>query len=446
VRFDAPARGNQVEPNERGTVQHDVGAADEVTGLLGGRYRLGPRIGSGGMAAVHSAVDIDLGREVAVKVYQSGGNATDLYRFGAEARLLASLSHPALVTVYDVCLGDDRPYLVMQLVAGTTLRDLIDRGPLEPAAVARLGARLADVLAYIHAREVVHRDVKPANVLVDEAGVCYLADFGLARVLETAHLTGSHEIVGTAAYLAPEQVVGADTGPPVDVYALGLVLLECLTARTEYHGTTVETALARLSRRPRIPEELSPAWRSALTAMTAQDPADRPDAVRCAELLRAISRGRPATRVRAAAALAPPPDTVPSGRRPVHIGLAVAALGATLAGILTAGATITVAGRPSESPPQQKPAPSAEPTSPPPAAEPSDLPTVPPLPGGAVADPPTPAPAPALGERPAPPEPTQPTPAEPTPAKPGQGKPKPAKPTPEKKSNEGSAPAPPTPR
>ncbi|MGH3875851.1 MAG: protein kinase domain-containing protein [Actinophytocola sp.] len=426
-------------------MHHDVGAADEVAGLLGGRYRLGPRIGSGGMAAVHSAVDIDLGREVAVKVYQAGGNATDLYRFGAEARLLASLSHPALVTVYDVCLGDDRPYLVMQLVAGTTLRDLIDRGPLEPAAVARLGARLADVLAYVHTHGVVHRDVKPANVLVDKADVCYLADFGLARVLEAAHLTGSHEIVGTAAYLAPEQVAGTDTGPPVDVYALGLVLLECLTARTEYHGTTAETALARLSRGPRIPEGLSPAWRSALTAMTARDPADRPDGARCAELLRAISRGRAATRV-PAAALAPPPGppvrTVPSGRRPVHIGLAVAALGATLAGILTAGATSTVAGRPSGSPPQQTPAPTTEPTSPPPA-EPSDLPTAPPPPGGAVAD--APGPAPALGERPAAPEPTQPTSPEPTPAKPSSGKPKPAKPAPER-ANKGPAPTPPAPR
>ncbi|HWM07032.1 MAG TPA: protein kinase [Actinophytocola sp.] len=432
-------------------MHHDEGSVNEVAGLLGGRYRLGPRIGSGGMAAVHSAVDIDLGREVAVKVYQPGGHATNLYRFGAEARLLASLSHPALVTVYDVCLGDDRPYLVMQLVAGTTLWELIDRGPLESAAVARFGARLADVLAYVHARGVVHRDIKPSNVLLDEAGVCYLTDFGLARALETAHLTGSHEIVGTAAYLAPEQLTEEDTGPPVDVYALGLVLLECLTARTEYDGTAAETALARLARHPRIPEELSPAWRSTLTSMTARDPAHRPDAARCAELLRAIALERTAAREATAVLPSPPPPgpaarTVPSGPRPVHAGLAAFGLAAVLAGVLTAGATTTVAGRPNASPPQQTPAPTDEPTTQPPA-EPNDIPTAPQHRGGAVAEPPLANPP--LDQKPTPPDTTQPEAtqpeAKPKSGEPKPGEPKPAKPTPER-PDKGSAHAPPPPR
>jgi serine/threonine protein kinase len=413
-------------------VHRDEGRAEEA-GLLGGRYRLGPRIGSGGVAAVHSAVDVLLGREVAVKLYHPGGNATGLYRFGVEARLLANLSHPALVTVYDVCLGDDRPYLVMRLVNGTTLRELIDRGPLESAVVAGFGARLADVLAYVHARAVVHRDVKPSNVLIDEAGLCYLADFGLAQALDTAHLTGSQEIVGTAAYLAPEQVTDVDTGAPVDVYALGLVLLECLTARTEYTGTAAETAFARLSRRPRIPEELSPAWHSALTSMTAQDPAGRPDAARCAELLRAIARGRTAA-LPSPPPPGPPTRTIPSGPRPVHAGLAVAALAAALA-VLTAGATTTVPGRPSASLPQQTPTLAIEPSTPPPAA-PTDVPATPPHDGGATADPQVSAAQPR-GE--------EPKPAEPTPAKSKAAKSKSAKPKPER-PNKGSAPSPPAPR
>ncbi|HWM03969.1 MAG TPA: serine/threonine-protein kinase [Actinophytocola sp.] len=308
--------------------------------LLGDRYRLGPQIGSGGAATVYSAVDVLLGREVAVKLYRQGSHPAGRYRFGAEARLLAGLSHPGLITVYDVCLEDDQSYLVTRLVDGTTLRDLADHGPLDPTTVAGFGARIADVLAYIHAREVVHRDIKPSNVLIDSSGACYLADFGLARVLDSAHLTGSHEIVGTAAYLAPEQVTEVDTGPPVDVYALGLVLLECLTGQPEYTGTTAEVAVARLARQPRVPEGLPPRWRSLLTAMTARDPDARPDAASCAELLRAVSG---ATSVL--------PKEVPPRRGPraVRAGLIVAGLAAAVAA-LTAGATTTVPGLPTESP------------------------------------------------------------------------------------------------
>ena len=338
---------------------------DRDAELLGGRYRLGPRIGSGGAATVYSAVDVLLGREVAVKLYRPGSQPSGRYRFGAEARLLASLSHPGLITVYDVCLEDDHSYLVMRLVTGTTLRGLLDRGPLDPATVAEFGARIAEVLAYIHAREVVHRDIKPSNVLIDSSGACFLADFGLARDLDAAHLTGSHEIVGTAAYLAPEQVTEVDTGPPVDIFALGLVLLECLTGRTEYTGTTAETVLARLARQPRVPEGLSPEWRVVLTAMTARDPAVRPNATRCADLLREMS-GRskevaPAASSVLSSVLSSVPPAVaesssagaprlhPAGPRPVHVGLVMSAL-AAVAAALTAGATTNVPGDPTESP------------------------------------------------------------------------------------------------
>jgi serine/threonine protein kinase len=304
--------------------------------LLGGRYRLGAVRGRGGAATVYEAVDVLLGRPVAVKRYQTDGNPVGRYRFSAEARLLAGLCHPGLVTVYDVCLDGEHPYLVMRLVDGPTLRDLLDRGPFEPAATARMGARLADVLAYVHARGVVHRDVKPSNVLVDATGACHLTDFGIARALGAAHLTVTGEFVGTAAYLAPEQITDIDVGPAADIYALGLLLLECLTGETEYNGTTVETALARLSRRPRVPDTLPSDWRGLLTAMTEQEPAARPDAARCAQLLTGIAQGRTV----AMPASVPEPRTpdnaasVHSGRwfarRAVPVGLGAVALAAAI--------------------------------------------------------------------------------------------------------------------
>ena len=350
----------------------------ESAGLLGGRYHLGRELGRGGSATVHEAADVLLGRAVAVKRFRIDGTSSTAYRFAVEARLLANLSHPGLVTVYDVCLDGDRPYLVLQLVTGTTLRQVLDEGPLAPDAVARLGARLADVLAYIHSCDVVHRDLKPSNVLLDESGVCYLADFGVARALSAAHLTASDEFVGTAAYLAPEQVTDADTGHRVDVYALGLLLLECLTGRTEYTGTTAEAAVARLSRRPRVPASLGPGWRAVLTAMTERDPDDRPTAARCAELLGALAEDRQVTR------------TLPLRRRPrpVQVGLTVAAL-AAVATLVAPGivAPTSVPGRPVG---ESVPAPlteapvSSETTTAPPA----EVPAVAPEPGAAEPPPP----------------------------------------------------------
>jgi eukaryotic-like serine/threonine-protein kinase len=262
--------------------------------LLENRYRLGALLGRGGAADVYEARAVHGGRPVAVKVFRSGGDVADRTRFAAEAELLAGLSHPRLVPVHDVRLGADPPYLVMRLIPGGTMRDSIERGPLSPARVAELGAQLTDALAHIHARGVIHRDIKPSNVLIGADGACYLTDFGIAKVMGTVDRTGSNELIGTARYLAPEQVRGEGTGPAVDVYALGLVMLECLTGRPEYTGTDVEIALARLSRPPRVPEALPVRWRTLLTAMTATDASQRPTARECAPRLRAIARGLPA--------------------------------------------------------------------------------------------------------------------------------------------------------
>jgi hypothetical protein len=257
--------------------------------LLDGRYRVGALIGTGGMASVHAAQDLRLDRTVAVKLFQPNADETALARLTEEARLLAALSHPGLLRVFDISTSAGQPYLVMELIKGTTLRRSIDRGPIAPRTVAEVGTRLAATLGHVHSRHIVHRDIKPSNVLLDDSGAVYLADFGIARAMGAARVTAAGQCVGTAAYLAPEQVTGTEVCPAADIYALGLVLLECLTSRPEYPGSEVEAAVARLHRPPRVPDWLPPVWRATLTAMTAIDPRARPTAGRCAELLSAAA-------------------------------------------------------------------------------------------------------------------------------------------------------------
>jgi len=266
-------------------------SSTQAGAVLGGRYELGDRVGSGGMADVYAARDRVLDREVALKVFRQLDAESDRARFVGEARMLAALSHPGLITIYDASLDDHLPFLIMKLVDGGTLRQRIDTGGgFASGQVATLGTRLAAALGHVHANGIVHRDVKPSNVLIDSTGDFYLADFGLAWALGAAHLTNSGEMVGTAYYLAPEQVTGTTVGPQADIYALGLVLLECLTGRTEYEGTAVEVAVARLSRPPVVPEGLGPSWVRLLTAMTSYHPAERPDATECARYLRALAQ------------------------------------------------------------------------------------------------------------------------------------------------------------
>ncbi len=260
--------------------------------LLGGRYALGPLLGTGGMATVHRAHDTVLDREVAVKLV-GGVDPDDAERFRSETRVLARLHHPAVVTLYDAGTDADRAYLVMQLVDGPSLRErLRDDGRLDPVDTARLGAVLAEGLAAVHAAGVTHRDVKPGNVLLDAAGSPHLADFGIATALDSTRLTRTGMTVGTAAYLAPEQVTGDPVGPPADVYALGLVLLEALTGSPAYSGSGVEAALARLTRQPEIPPGVPAPWRALLHDATARDPAARPAAATVAHRL-AATEARP---------------------------------------------------------------------------------------------------------------------------------------------------------
>lgn len=257
--------------------------------VLAGRYHLDRLLGRGGAADVHEAFDLRLKRPVAVKVFRAGGEAQTEERFAEEALLLGRLQHPGLVAVHDYGRDRDRPFLVMQLLKGPTLRARIASGVLPPVSVCALGAALAEALAYVHAAGVVHCDVKPSNILMDDTGTPHLTDFGISRLVGATAHTATGALVGTAAYLAPEQVTGREVGPAADVYALGLTLLECLKGRLEYDGAPLEAAIARLHRPPVIPDSLDGELSRLLRAMTALEPDDRPGADVCAGTLAALS-------------------------------------------------------------------------------------------------------------------------------------------------------------
>ncbi|WP_267420163.1 MULTISPECIES: serine/threonine-protein kinase [unclassified Curtobacterium] len=271
--------------------------------VFGGRYRVTGTLGHGGMASVYRAVDEQLGREVAVKVFRMGAvDHGERARAEAEIQVLAGLRSPSLVTLYDAALddADGDSYLVMELVPGSDLATRLGEGPLDRPTTARVGAQIADGLAAVHAQGIVHRDVKPANVLLESDGShVKLADFGIALLRDAARVTGTGAVMGTAAYLAPEQVTAQAISGKSDVYALGLVLLEALTGTRPFPGSAIESATARLMRSPEIDPHLPTAWRTLLHVMTATDPAERPTAAEAAERLRALGRAdvEPATQL-----------------------------------------------------------------------------------------------------------------------------------------------------
>lgn len=266
-----------------------AGTADPLIGAtLDDRYRIDGLIGRGGMAAVYRADDLALGRRVAVKVFSPATEGIDdADRRRSETALLASLTHPSLVTLYDAAKdpGTHREFLVMELVEGRDLREMLRSGPIPREETARMLADLAEGLHVIHSRGIVHRDVKPANVLLAPAHLptrrwnAKLADFGIARLLDESRLTATGRIIGTPAYLSPEQVRGEALGSAADIYSLGLVVLEALTGAQSFPGPALESASARLVRDPEVPALLGPDWVDLLTAMTARAADDRPTAL-----------------------------------------------------------------------------------------------------------------------------------------------------------------------
>ena len=246
------------------------------------------------------------------------------------------MRHPGLVGVRDSGVDDDgRPFVVMDFVDGQSLAARLREGALPAAAAVVMGTTLADALAHVHANGVVHRDVKPGNVLLDGDGRAQLTDFGIARLVDATRVTATGLVVGTAAYMAPEQVRGEVVGPPADIYALGLVLLEAVTGRREFEGGALESAIARLHRSPVVPASVPEPLASVVRRMTATDPADRPAASDVAAALR-----RQPTRRR--------PLEGPLARRLVSAGAFASLAASVVAGMVLLTGADTSAGAPGE--------------------------------------------------------------------------------------------------
>jgi tRNA A-37 threonylcarbamoyl transferase component Bud32 len=383
-----------------------------------GRYRLVRRIATGGMGEVWRATDTVLGREVAVKVLKPeyADDPTFRSRFESEARHAAALHHPNIASVFDYGelpavdgSGVPRPYLVMELVPGKPLSALLREGEPMPAATASdLVAQAADGIAAAHAIGVVHRDVKPGNLLVTPDRQVKITDFGIARATDGATLTQTGQVLGTPAYFSPEQAEGKPATMASDIYSLGVVLYECLAGRRPFVGDTpIGTALAHLREDPPpLPDDVPEHLRNVTEVALAKDPADRfdsaaefrdavrggplPDPDRTAVVAGGAAAGaagaaaaEDSTRVMPAAAPAtPPPDEEPDRRRGLPpwwpwaaAALAVLVVVVALAALGDPGTDDTVA------PPAQEPSPSAteqqpdpEPTSAPPEEEPTSEP------------------------------------------------------------------------
>ena len=254
---------------------------DLQDGSAFGPYRIVAPLGRGGMAAVYEAHDPSLDRSVALKVLPAEFLHDPAFaeRFRQEARVAARLEHPHIVPIHAYGIESGRPWMAMRLVRGGSLADRVRRSPLAPREAAALLRDVAGALDYAHRQGIVHRDVKPANVLLDEAGRAYLADFGIAKMLEGSLVaTATGLIQGTPAYMAPEQAMGGKVDHAADVYALGVMAFECLTGRVPYTGTTPVAVLMKHVQEP-VPEpaaaEVPPPLTAVLRRCLAKTPAER---------------------------------------------------------------------------------------------------------------------------------------------------------------------------
>nr|WP_262062827.1 serine/threonine-protein kinase [Streptomyces sp. STR69] len=280
----------------------ESGRVDGVGRLLAGRYRVVARLGRGGMGVVWRAVDEVLGREVAVKELRT---FTDDYapeladlrlRMQREARAAARVRHPGVVAVHDIAEVDGRPLIVMELIDGPSLDDVLgERGPVDPREAAGIGAKVMEALAAAHAVGVLHRDVKPGNILLERSGRVVLTDFGIATMDDpgdgsATHLTRSGELIGSLDYLAPERAQGADPGPASDVWALGATLYAAVEGASPFRRTSTYSTLTAIVDEP-LPEPhragpLTPVLRQLLD----KRPESRPDADQARTLLEAVAQ------------------------------------------------------------------------------------------------------------------------------------------------------------
>jgi eukaryotic-like serine/threonine-protein kinase len=251
--------------------------------LLNGRYRLEARIGTGGMSTVYRALDETLERQVAIKLMnrEIASDSDQLERFRREARAVAQLSHPHIVGVIDAGEDHGRPYIVFEYVEGETLKERIRRlGQLPIGEAVAYAIEIARALGAAHARHIVHRDVKPQNVLIDEEGSAKVTDFGIARTLDEDGLTQDGRVLGTTDYVSPEQALGHPVGGQSDLYSLGVVLFEMLTGTVPFRGEN-QVAVAMKHVREELPDvrELRPEASASLAAVvdraTAKDVNER---------------------------------------------------------------------------------------------------------------------------------------------------------------------------
>ncbi|WP_260613599.1 serine/threonine-protein kinase [Streptomyces sp. WAC05858] len=292
--------------------------------LLGGRYRVTGRLGRGGMGVVCRTVDAVLGREVAVKVLRAHTDASsaelaDLRtRMQREARAAARIRHPGVITVHDVAEEDGLPLIVMELIDGPSLDDVIDeRGTIDPREAAGIGAEVADALGAAHDAGVLHRDVKPGNVLLDRTGRVVLTDFGIASLEApedgaTTKLTRSGELIGSLDYLAPERAQGQDPSPASDIWALGMTLYAAVEGSSPFRRTSVWSTLTAIVTEPLPEPRLAGPLAPVLHALMDKDPRGRPSAAEARRMLADVAAGRTPQGVRPPSApstvAAPPPD------------------------------------------------------------------------------------------------------------------------------------------
>jgi len=293
--------------------------------VIGGRYRLMSPIGEGGMATLWRAMDEQLEREVAVKILrpQFGADPGFAARFRNEARTAGSLSHPNIVQIYD--FGTDaeagEQYIVMQLVDGQDLASLLrERGALPVDEAVAIGAATADALDAAHRHGLIHRDVKPANILITKGGRTLVTDFGISRAISDASMTVTGTTIGSVHYFSPEQAAGEELGPPSDIYALGIVMYEMLSGRRPFDGDSAAgVALKRLNEPPPPLSTgirpIPPALEDVVMRAMARDPAQR--YATAAEFAQAL-RGWASNEATAVAPIVPPPVVVPVVPPPVE--------------------------------------------------------------------------------------------------------------------------------
>jgi serine/threonine-protein kinase len=299
--------------------------------ILDGRYQLGSLLGVGGMARVYLATDRVLERQVAVKVLSPSDAQDPLFveRFRREAHAAARLSHPNIVAVFDSGADADQPYLVMEYVPGQSLAQLLHRqGRLAPRRAVELAIQVGAALAAAHAQGLVHRDIKPANVLVGEDGQVKVADFGIVKAAAATTLTGTGTVLGTAAYLSPEQAQGGPVDARSDLYSLGCVLYELLCGSPPFGSGADRAPVAIATRHVREPPEppsmrnpqVDPALEAVVLTALAKDPAQRyQSATDMQEALQGVLTGDAAAALATAPLLAPPGRTG-TGTTPTAIG------------------------------------------------------------------------------------------------------------------------------